>query len=103
VGQATIDAIYPTARDRLQFPEHLREGLEPHRVAEIYMFGTEQPNHWVDIGETIDVKIAALLRHESQVGSWNGIAEWIKKRAGLLGEGQGLAYAEAFRRIVMRR
>ena len=103
VGLATIDAIYPTARDRLQFPDHLREGLAPHRVREIYMFGTEQANHWVDIGATLDLKIAALRQHESQVGAWDGIAERIRERARLAGESQGLTYAEAFRRIIMRR
>lgn len=103
VGLATIDAIYPTARDRLQFPEHLRDGLAPHRVREIYMFGTEQANHWVDISATIELKVAALRQHESQVGAWDGIAERIQERARLAGESQGLACAEAFRRIVMRR
>lgn len=103
VGMAAVDAIYPTARDRLQFPEHLRAGLEPHRVLEVYLFGTEHPNHWVEISETIDLKIAALLQHKSQVGGQRTLAERIRERARLAGEAQGMAYAEAFRRIVMRR
>src|SRR5689334_3421555 len=34
-GMAALDAVYPTARDHLNFPEHLAEGLEPHKVREV--------------------------------------------------------------------
>ncbi|HUS14325.1 MAG TPA: PIG-L deacetylase family protein, partial [Chloroflexia bacterium] len=64
VGTATVDAIYPTARDPLQYPEQITdEGLEPHKVKEIYLWGSEEPNVASDISETIDRKIAALTHH----------------------------------------
>ena len=31
-GEAALAAVFPTARDRLTFPELLEEGLEPHKV-----------------------------------------------------------------------
>lgn len=102
IGQATIDAIYPTARDPLQFPEHLQEGLEPHKVKEIYLWGTDQPNVLVDISDTIEDKIEALKLHVSQVGEATELADRIKQRAAQLAEPHGIKYAEAFRRIVMR-
>ena len=102
IGQATVDAIYPTARDPLQFSEHIREGLEPHKVKEIYLWGSDQANVLVDISDTIDVKIEALKLHVTQVGEATELAERVKTRAVQLAEPYGLRYAEAFRRIVMR-
>jgi LmbE family N-acetylglucosaminyl deacetylase len=102
IGQATVDAIYPTARDPLQFNEQIREGLEPHKVKEIYIFGTENPNVIVDISETIEDKIEALKLHVSQVGPAEELAQRIKTRSAQVGEAHGLQYAEAFRRVVMR-
>ena len=102
IGQATVDAIYPTARDPLQFPEQTREGLDPHKVKEIYLWGTDQPNVLIDITDTIDDKIAALKLHVTQVGEAEELPNRIKQRAEQIGEPYGIAYAEAFRRVVMR-
>ena len=102
VGQATVDAIYPTARDPLQFPEQTREGLEPHKVKEIYLWGSDQPNVVVDISDTIGDKVEALKAHESQVGATSDLEERIRTRAAQVAEPAGLRYGEAFRRIVMR-
>jgi LmbE family N-acetylglucosaminyl deacetylase len=102
VGQATIDAIYPTARDPLQFAEQTREGLEPHKVKEIYLWGSDQPNVVVDITGTIEAKIDALKAHQSQVGTSTDLEDRIRMRAAQVAEPAGLRYGEAFRRIVMR-
>jgi LmbE family N-acetylglucosaminyl deacetylase len=102
VGYATVDAIYPTARDPLQFNEHIREGLHPHKVKELYLWGSEQANVLVDISDTIEDKVEALKLHKSQVGEAVELAERIKTRAAQVGEPNGLRYAESFRRIVMR-
>ena len=102
VGQSTVDAIYPTARDPLQFNEQIRGGLEPHKVKELYLWGSEIPNVIVDISETIESKIEALRCHVSQIGNPEELAERIKTRTAQTGEPQGLKYAEVFRRVVMR-
>lgn len=102
IGQATVDAIYPTARDPLQFNEQIQEGLEPHKVKEIYLWGSDQSNVVVDIGDTIELKVEALKLHRSQVGEAVELAERVKTRAAQVAEPHGLRYAEAFRRIVMR-
>ena len=67
-GEMALDAVYPSARDHLNFPEHLQEGLTTHHVAEIYIFGSNAPNFRVDITEAVELKIQALLRHNSQFG-----------------------------------
>ena len=65
-GLATVDAVYPTARDRLNFPEHLAAGLETHKVRELYLWGVNEPNFSVDITDILETKIAALLAHTTQ-------------------------------------
>lgn len=83
-GQATLDAIYPSARDRMTFPELLAEGLEPHKVREVYVGGTDAANIWIDTTDYFDVKVAALKAHASQVGDWDVapmIREWSARTA----------------------
>ncbi len=103
VGDAALDAVFPLARDRFNFPEHAREGLAPHRVLNILLTATNEPNEWIDVSETLDQKIAALWEHRSQIGDPDELAERIRQRAKEYAEGQPFAYAERFRRITLRR
>jgi LmbE family N-acetylglucosaminyl deacetylase len=66
VAQAALAATYP-ARDRLTFPELLDEGLEPHGVAEVYVYGAADADLWVDIGPLLERKKQALRLHRSQI------------------------------------
>ncbi len=101
-GGAALDAVFPSARTRYIFPELLDEGLEPHKVREVLIRGSLSPNLWVDIGDTMDLKIAALREHESQVGCNPGWEERVRGRAQETAEGQDMAYAESFKRIILR-
>ena len=103
VGLATTDAVYPTARDPLYFREHLSEGLEPHKTAEIWFFGPEHPDKVIDIAETFDLKSHALLAHVSQVGDGEGLAERMRERARELAAGHDFELGEAFKVVQMRR
>ena len=100
-ADAALDAVFPSAGTRYIFPELLAEGLEPHNVKEVYVHGHLTPNHFVDISDTVAVKIAALEQHKSQVGGWEGLAEGIRAWAQEAGTGQGMAYAESFKRFVL--
>lgn len=100
-GDATLAAIYPTARDRLTFPELLEEGLEPHKVREVYITGTETPDCWIDIGDAIEKKVAALYRHASQVSDPE-VARWVRERAEKTAEGQEMRYAECYKLFELR-
>lgn len=100
-GEATLAAIYPTARDRLTFPELLAQGLEPHAVAEVWLSGAPQPDFFVDITDTVETKVQALQAHASQVDG-DQIGERIRDRARAVGQEAGCEYAEAFRRLRMR-
>ncbi|MDP8922638.1 MAG: PIG-L family deacetylase [Chloroflexota bacterium] len=105
-GDATLDAVYPSARDPHVFPDLLKEGLQPHKVREVYVGGTNTPDVWIDIADTIDAKIAALRAHESQVGPEvrpnRDLDAFIRERAAIVGAPQGLQYAEAFKYFMLR-
>ncbi len=79
-GLATIDSVYPLARDRLTFPQHERQGLKPHKVKELYLSSFGQGNFVSNITATIDLKIAALKAHKSQVSpeTIERIKKWSK-------------------------
>jgi LmbE family N-acetylglucosaminyl deacetylase len=103
VGLATTDAVYPTARDPHYFPEHLQAGLEPHKTAEVWYFGAEYPDLFVDITATFDAKIDALKAHASQVGDGIAMAERVRERCQDLAKDQPFELAESFKVVHMRR
>ncbi len=103
VGQVTVDAVFPTARDPLNFREHLDRGLEPWKVAELFMWSTNEANQIVDISDTLDRKIAALEQHRSQFRDFPETARWLRRRSEELGERAGYQAAEGFRRVMLAR
>ena len=103
VGQVTVDAVFPTARDPLNFRDHLDAGLGPWKVAELFLWSTNEANQLVDIGTTLDRKIAALERHASQFRAFDEIARWVRRRSEELGERAGYRAAEGFRRVTLAR
>jgi LmbE family N-acetylglucosaminyl deacetylase len=101
VAISVFDAIYPAAKNRLYFPQLLVEGLEPHKVDELYFFGTREPNVWFDISDTMDQKISCLREHKSQFSEMRAemIEQYVKQRCQDAGKDKGIQYAEAFRMI----
>jgi len=103
VGLVTVDAVFPTARDPLNFREHRDAGLEAWKVAELYLWSTNEANQLVDIGATIERKVAALAHHASQFRSFDDVARWVGRRSEELGERAGYRAAEGFRRVTLAR
>jgi len=103
VGQATVDAVFPTARDPLNFRTHLDAGLGPWKVAELYLWSTNEANQLVDIGGTMERKVAALAHHASQFRAFDDVARWVRRRSEELGERAGYRAAEGFRRVTLAR
>jgi LmbE family N-acetylglucosaminyl deacetylase len=94
-GTAALDGVYPTARDHLNFPEHLASGLEPHKVREVLLWSTNHPNHEVDITGLVDRKIHALTAHVTQFGGREDFATFARERW----KADDGRYLERFRRI----
>jgi LmbE family N-acetylglucosaminyl deacetylase len=92
VGEATLRAVYPDARNPHAFPELLREGFEPHVVPEVWLTSA-QPNMVVDISKVFDRKIAALKQHESQVGHRKDLEKMLRRNARLLAKTAGMGKA----------
>lgn len=100
-GQVTLDAVFPYARDFLAYPDLLEEGLHPHKVKEVLLWGSEDPNYRSNITDTFDIKIAALRCHKSQVGGnpSTGLEERLRERHKMLAQGENYELAEAFYRV----
>jgi LmbE family N-acetylglucosaminyl deacetylase len=101
IGQVVLDAVFPFARDHLAYPDLLAEGLAPHKVQELYFWGTEDINHRSDITATFDLKIAALRCHASQIREFKrgDPADWLRQRCREMAAGESFGLAEAFHRV----
>lgn len=97
LGWATLDAVSPAAANPHYFP-----GAPAHQVGVLYLSGTLEPDVWVDIGSTIELKAAAVACHHSQLGE---PGEWlrtvVRQRAEEAGRRAGVGYAEGFRRVLL--
>jgi LmbE family N-acetylglucosaminyl deacetylase len=75
-GEAAVCAVYPDARNPFAHTELLdEEGLEPWTVNELWIGGVPDTNVAVETTSTITQKVAALLRHESQIDDPAGITD----------------------------
>ena len=98
-GEAALSAVFPTARDRMTFPELLDEGLEPHKVREVWIAcGGDNADKYVDVEAYMDTAVKALKSHVSQVDQENA-GDWFREGRIRTGEKIGMAYAEGFKRI----
>jgi LmbE family N-acetylglucosaminyl deacetylase len=96
-GAAAIDAVYPAAQNAMAFPHLVKaEGLAPHHVERLYLFWSERPGAYVDIGDTIDTKLAALRAHSSQHRQPEQLEARIRTWARREGEAVGLEAAESY-------
>ncbi len=101
VGEAAMCAVYPDARNAFAFPTLLaNEGLEAWAVPEAWVLASPQPDRYVDVTDTFDLKIAALRTHVTQTAHVHDLADRLRRflaanaMAGGLPEGR---LAEAFR------
>jgi LmbE family N-acetylglucosaminyl deacetylase len=98
VGEATLSAMYPDARNPFAFTESLGD-IEAWTVPETWIISGERTNHYVDVTATFDRKKAALLEHKSQISSaedlHNLLTWWMGGNAEAAGWEKG-RLAEAF-------
>ena len=100
-GEAAVCAVYPDARNPFAHPELLdEEGLEPWAVNELWIVGVPEANMAVETTCTIERKVAALLRHESQISDSAGVTTRVMDSGRASGREAGLpegSTAELFR------
>jgi len=100
-GLAAVDAVYPAARNPMAFPWLAREGLAIHNVRRLYLFWSNKPNAWIDIGSTVGRKLDALRAHASQIHEPEKLETWIRRWAAEEGATIGVEAAEALRLVVI--
>ena len=110
-GLVTIAAVFPYARVRLHYPEDIEAGLSGHIVEEVYFWGTETPDIFIDIEDVMDTKIESLRAHKSQLSDWGQgdnpttFEDMVRKMSRRTSSQHKLSfeYAESFRRFGIRR
>jgi LmbE family N-acetylglucosaminyl deacetylase len=86
-------------------PEFTLEGIPPWHAQEMYLFAPQEPNYWVDIAETLELKVESRLAHRSQNDfiqceqDVQGFIQEIKGSAEQVGKACGSTYAEAFHKV----
>ena len=96
-GQVVLDAVFPAAGSPVFFPELLAEGFEPHMPKEIWCSLTSQPNTILDVTDTWDIKLKALLEHKTQIQEPDKLAERMKSRRAEDSTEENPRYEEKFR------
>lgn len=100
-AMAALDATFPAAGQPNLFEELAEEGYDAHKPRKVYVLTWGQDAElFVNIEETIDIKIEALRAHKSQMKDWDpekSLREWAAER----GKGKEMAYAEGFRVVTL--
>ena len=101
-GQATLDAVFPAARDHLTFIELWRdENLEPHIVREIWISLPGEANVTLDVTEYWEMKLQALHHHKSQIGDPALLEERLRSRHTPESTLENPRYVEKFKRLML--
>lgn len=96
-GQVVLDAVFPAADNIAFFPELIEEGFQPHMPKEIWCSLTAQPNVTLDVTETWNIKMQAILEHKTQVQDVEKLIERFKSRRAEDSSAENPRYEEKFR------
>ena len=97
---AALDAIFPAAGQPNLFEEIAEEGYQAHKPRKVYVTTWDLADVYVNIEETIDIKVAALRAHKSQMKDWDPESR-IKEWAATRGKGKEMAYAEGYKVVTL--
>ncbi len=97
---AALDAVFPASGQPNLFEELEAEGFFAHKPRKVFATSWGGADNFVNIGETIDIKIKALKSHRSQMKDWDPepmIRQWAAESA----KGKEMEYAEGFRVVTL--
>jgi LmbE family N-acetylglucosaminyl deacetylase len=101
-GEVALRTINPDASTRQMFPELWRdEKLEPHKPKALFLETFGGTGTVIDITDTMETKIKALLLHRSQLGpeAEGFVRDWNKRT----GKAKGYKFGESFKVILLER
>lgn len=96
VGATVFEAAYVAAPGPLFHPEHLADGLVPHRPERLLCVMSDRPNVFADISSAFDRKWAAIREHRSQGRDLDGMEGFFRGIAAEQGRRAGCALAEGY-------
>jgi len=99
-GQVVLDAVFPAAGSPVFFPELLKEGYSPHMPKEVWCSLTNESNVVIDVTNTWQDKLDAILKHKSQIADEAKFLDRMKSRRTRDSTEENPRYEEKFRRIV---
>lgn len=95
LGWAVLDSLVPAAS-----PLYVPHAGPGHQVGLVLLAGTLEADAWVEIGDVLERKVAAVSCHESRLGEDPElVTEILEHRAAEEGRRAGVSHAEAFRRL----
>ena len=98
---AAIDAVFPASGQPTLFTEiETEEGFTAHKPRKVYIQAWSEGSIFVNISETIELKIDALRAHKSQMNGWDP-EEMIREWAAETAKGKEMEYAESFKVITL--
>ena len=89
-GESAMCAVYPDARNEWAHPELAADGFAAHAVPEVWVTsGGDRADHYVDITDTFQRKIAALRAHESQTAHMTDLEDMLGRWGGAQAKAAG--------------
>jgi LmbE family N-acetylglucosaminyl deacetylase len=98
LGRVVLDNVWPEAQAANSFPDLIKQGYQVHKVKEIWLWQSDQPNLFKDITATFELKKKALKCHATQRNAPEnpGFDDQVIERALAAARGQDYKYGEAF-------
>jgi LmbE family N-acetylglucosaminyl deacetylase len=100
LGQLVMDSVWPAALSPNIYPDLLAKGYQMHKVKEVWLWATQEPNYLYDISDTFDIKMKAFACHKTQQGEpFSEFVKMFTERAAEAAKGTDYKLAEAFHRL----
>jgi LmbE family N-acetylglucosaminyl deacetylase len=106
LGRVVLDNVWPAAQAPNAFPDLQKEGYQVHKVKQVWLWQSDQPNLQLDITDVFDLKNDAINCHRSQRTGPNTpeLNQQTVERAVTAAKGQNYKYGEAFLKLeIMQR